>query len=98
MLIAIYLVSQTEEIYDGHDLNMKVSREQLEELTDDLVARLSRPIIEALEAANIPVTSIKEVILFGGGSRIPAVQSAILKATQKYVLTRPNQIPCLLVL
>ncbi len=60
-----------------------MTRSELEKLCADLVARVSQPVIDALEAANTPATNIKEVILFGGGTRIPIVQSALLKATQK---------------
>uniref|UniRef100_A0A5K3FSG9 Hypoxia up-regulated protein 1 n=2 Tax=Mesocestoides corti TaxID=53468 RepID=A0A5K3FSG9_MESCO len=78
--------SIVEEIYENHDLRLLVSREQLEELCADLVQRVQRPLLEALELANTPAENIKEVIVFGGGSRIPAIQEAILRATKKEAL------------
>ena len=56
-----------------------LSRSKFEQLIDDLVKRTIAPCQTALKAAGLTIKDIDEVILVGGSTRIPAVQTAVEK-------------------
>lgn len=56
-----------------------LTRAKFEQLIDDLVKRTIEPCSAALKAAGLTIKDIDEVILVGGSTRIPAVQSAVEK-------------------
>ncbi len=58
-------------------LNMTLSRAKLEQLVDDLIERTRQPCLTALRDARISPDDIDEVILVGGQTRMPAVQSLV---------------------
>ncbi len=58
-------------------LNMDISRAKFEELTSDLVDQTMEPVKLALKDANLKAGDIEKVLLVGGSTRIPAVQSAV---------------------
>ena len=58
-------------------LNLVVTRAKLEGLVGDLVARTLEPCRVALKDAGIEVSEINDVILVGGQTRMPLVQSAV---------------------
>lgn len=58
-------------------LNLKVTRAKLESLVEDLVARSIEPLKVALSDAGLSVSDIQDVILVGGQTRMPLVQSKV---------------------
>jgi molecular chaperone DnaK len=62
-------------------LEMKLSRAKFDQLTADLVERCRGPVERALADAKIQVAQLDEVILVGGSTRIPAVQSLVRRLT-----------------
>jgi molecular chaperone DnaK len=62
-------------------LNMKLTRAKFEELTHEILTRLEGPVKQALADAKLSAKDIDEVILVGGSTRIPAVQSLVKKLT-----------------
>ena len=58
-------------------LNMKMTRAKLESLVEDLVARTIEPCKTAIKDAGLSVGEIDEVILVGGQTRMPLVQSKV---------------------
>ncbi len=64
-------------------LQIKVSRAKLEQLTEDLVARLRGPFQSALKDAGLQASNINEVVLVGGATRMPMVQDLVRSLTNK---------------
>lgn len=58
-------------------LNMDLTRAKFDELTADLVKKTEGPVMEALKDANISASDIDKVLLVGGSTRIPAVQTLV---------------------
>jgi len=58
-------------------LNLTLTRAKLEQITDSLVQRSLEPCRQALADADIQASSIDEVILVGGQTRMPKVQEAV---------------------
>ena len=56
-----------------------ITRAKFEQLVDDLIKRTNEPCKTALENAGLKPSDIDEVILVGGSTRIPGIQSAVEK-------------------
>jgi len=64
-------------------LDVTLTRAKFDELTADLVDATVEPMRKALKDAGLSVDQINKVILVGGSTRIPAVQEAVKKITNK---------------
>jgi molecular chaperone DnaK len=58
-------------------LQMSISRNEFERMTEDLVDRCKPPCMQALEDADLAASEIDEVILVGGSSRMPHVRRMV---------------------
>lgn len=58
-------------------LNIKVTRAKLESLVEDLIIRSIEPLKVALKDAGLSISDINDVILVGGQTRMPMVQSKV---------------------
>jgi molecular chaperone DnaK len=58
-------------------LTLKLSRSKFEQLVDDLIERSLEPCRKALADAGLQASEIDEVVLVGGSTRIPMVQSRV---------------------
>lgn len=58
-------------------LVMTLTRAKLEQLTDDLVERSLTPVKQAINDANLSKSEIDEVVLVGGMTRMPKIQSEV---------------------
>ncbi|KAJ6463417.1 Hsp70 protein-domain-containing protein [Mycena sanguinolenta] len=62
------------------DFKTKVSRAEFETACEDLKARFAQPIEDALQNANLTLDNVTSVILTGGSTRTPMIQTAIKAA------------------
>ena len=65
------------------NLMYDLSRAEFERITRDLLDRCKEPVTKALHDANISLSDVDEVILVGGSSRMPAVQTLVKQMTGK---------------
>jgi molecular chaperone DnaK len=68
-------------------IETRLTRSKFEELCGDLVSRLRRPLKRALSDAGISPVQIDEVVLVGGGSRMPMIQALV----RSFIDKEPNQ-------
>jgi hypoxia up-regulated 1 len=68
---------QIESLYEDIDFRSRLSRTSLETAVDRILPLFSSPLTSALASADIPLSRISSVILFGGNTRVPFVHSAI---------------------
>ncbi|KAK3802292.1 hypothetical protein RRG08_066130 [Elysia crispata] len=71
--------AQVEGLLDEKDFRSPVTRAELEHLSEDLFDRITKPIEDALKVSEITLPEISEVILMGGGTRMPKVQEILVK-------------------
>ena len=64
-------------------LEMTLTRAKLEELIDDLIKKTEEAVHTAVREAEIEISSIDEIALVGGSTRIPAVQELVKRLTSK---------------
>ncbi|MCP4193394.1 MAG: molecular chaperone DnaK [Planctomycetaceae bacterium] len=64
-------------------LQVTVTRSKFEELADDLFERCRKPALQALADAKLKPSEIDEVVLVGGSTRIPRVQTLVKEIFEK---------------
>ncbi|XP_037930648.1 hypoxia up-regulated protein 1 [Teleopsis dalmanni] len=69
--------AQIEGLLEDHDFKLQVTREKLEELCLSLWPRVTNPIQSALTVSGLSMDVVSQVIIFGGGTRVPKVQDII---------------------
>ncbi|KAI3662204.1 hypothetical protein MP638_002190 [Amoeboaphelidium occidentale] len=68
---------EVENLFDGEDLNVAISRARFEELNMDLFKRTLAPVKKVLEDAKLKKSDVNEIVLVGGSTRIPKVQALL---------------------
>jgi molecular chaperone DnaK len=68
-------------------LTLDLTRSKFEQLVDDLVKRTMPPMEKALKDAGFSKAEVDEVILVGGSTRIPAIQSVV----EEFFGKKPNK-------
>ena len=64
-------------------MEVTLTKQKFDALTEDLVEKTIAPMRKALQDAGLTYNDIAKVILVGGSTRIPAVQEAVKKETGK---------------
>ncbi|RMA78996.1 molecular chaperone DnaK [Metamycoplasma subdolum] len=68
------------------NVELELKRSEFEKMTEDLLMRTKKPLLDALKDANLKFTDLHEVLLVGGSTRMPAVQKLVEEVTGK----KPN--------
>ena len=68
---------EIDALYEGVDFYTTITRAKFESLCDDLFRQCLAPVERALTDAKLSKGSIDEVVLVGGSTRIPKVQSLL---------------------
>jgi len=79
----------------GGHFRRKVSRALLESLTEDLLGRCRKIVEDVLDHAKVSTQDLDEILLVGGGTRMPAVQQLLRELTgggQRARLVDPGEI------
>jgi len=64
-------------------LNMNLSRSKLEQIVDDLIQKTAAPMENAMRDANLKKSDIDEVIMVGGMTRMPKINSLVKEFFKK---------------
>lgn len=70
-------VIDVESLSGDNDLSLSLTRHQFEELCAPIFARCMPPLSQALTDANLNKSDIDEVVLVGGSTRIPKIQTML---------------------
>ncbi len=68
---------------DAKHLDVTLTRQKFDAITEDLVKATIDPLTKAMKDAGLSFNDIEKVILVGGSTRIPAVIDAVKRATGK---------------
>lgn len=71
--IPIYM----DSLYDDTSYKTHISRATFDEVSHDLLSKATKPIEQALQAANMTLDDIDMVELIGGGMRVPRLQEEL---------------------
>ncbi|KAJ9512676.1 hypothetical protein QJQ45_018838 [Haematococcus lacustris] len=83
--------------YGPKHIDTSLTRAKFEEMCSDLLRRCRVPVEQALKDAKLSVKDIKEIILVGGSTRIPAVQDIVRKISGRdpNVTVNPDEVVAL---
>ncbi|CAH0714027.1 unnamed protein product, partial [Brenthis ino] len=68
---------EIDALFEGIDFYSRVSRARFEELNADLFRTTLDPVEKALKDAKLDKSSINDIVLVGGSTRIPKIQSLL---------------------
>merc|ERR1712130_58500 len=68
---------EIDSLYEGVDFYSSITRARFEELNMDLFRRCMEPVEKCLRDAKMDKSSVHEVVLVGGSTRIPKVQQLL---------------------
>uniref|UniRef100_A0A0B7BAA7 Hypoxia up-regulated protein 1 n=2 Tax=Arion vulgaris TaxID=1028688 RepID=A0A0B7BAA7_9EUPU len=75
--------AQVENLLDDKDFRAFVTREEFEQMSQDLFERVTKPIDDALRASKLTLDDIVDVVLMGGGTRIPKIQAILRRYLER---------------
>merc|ERR1712048_787576 len=68
---------EVESMFEGEDFSETLTRAKFEELNMDLFKGTLKPVQKVLEDADLTKKDIDEIVLVGGSTRIPKIQSLV---------------------
>jgi len=68
---------EVDSLFEGIDFSISITRPRFEELCGDLFRSTLEPVEKALADAKLDKSSIQDVVLVGGSSRIPKIQKML---------------------
>lgn len=68
---------EIDALYDGEDFYTTISRDRFELLCEDLFTSTLRPVREVLRCAGVSRSDVSQVVLVGGSTRIPMIQTLL---------------------
>jgi heat shock 70kDa protein 1/2/6/8 len=68
---------EIDALFDGKDFYSSITRARFEELCSDLFRKCIDPVEKVLQDAKMDKSSINDIVLVGGSSRIPKVQKLL---------------------
>ncbi|CAK1553295.1 unnamed protein product [Leptosia nina] len=87
---AVEATVNIESLYEGIDYSHSISRALFEELCSDLFLDTLKPIEKALKDAKMNKSSISDIILVGGSTRIPKIRSMLKEFFDKDLISSIN--------
>lgn len=68
---------EIDSLYEGIDFNTTLSKARFEELCGDLFRKTMEPVNTVLKDAKMSKSDVHEIVLVGGSTRIPKIQSLL---------------------
>jgi len=68
---------EVDSLHEGNDFSIRMSRAKFEELNVDYFKKAMEPVSQCLMDSGLPKSSIREVVMVGGSTRIPKVQQLV---------------------
>jgi heat shock protein 5 len=68
---------EIESFFKGKDFSETLSRAKFEELNNDLFRKTLKPVEQVLKDAGLKKTEVDDIVLVGGSTRIPKVQTLL---------------------
>lgn len=68
---------EIDSLFDGQDLYSSITRARFEELCSDLFRSTIPPVEKVLQDARLDKTQINDIVLVGGSTRIPKIQTLL---------------------
>lgn len=70
-------IVEIESLFEGYDYNETISRARFEDLNNDYFKKTMEPVIKVLTDSGMSKSDINDIVLVGGSTRIPKIQSML---------------------
>ena len=70
-------IAQIENLVEDYDFRLKITREKFIHINSDFFKRILPIVNQAIDESGLAKSEIQEIILFGGGTRVPHVQDIL---------------------
>lgn len=70
-------IIEIDGLFEGIDYNTTISRAKFESLCNDLFKKTMRPVEQVLRDSGVSKSDVHEIILVGGSTRVPKIQSLL---------------------
>jgi molecular chaperone HscC len=84
------LTAKMKVVWKDSEFKLDVTEEEFSKDAEVLVERLRAPVLRALRDSNIRAESLDEIVLVGGGTRMPVVRKAVTKMFGRFPQTQIN--------
>ena len=74
-------IAQIENLAEDYDFRLKITREKFIQMNSDVFKRILPIVNQAMEESGLAKNEIHDIILFGGGTRVPHVQDILQNIT-----------------
>jgi len=68
---------EIDSLYDGHDFNIVITRAKFEDMSAELFRKTMEPVYKVMADGKLGKSQIDEIVLVGGSTRIPKIQSLL---------------------
>ena len=68
---------EIDDLVPGYDFQETLTRARFEELNNDLFKKTMGPVARVMEDADLSKSEIDEIVLVGGSTRIPKIQTML---------------------
>ncbi len=76
--------------YKGEEKSLHITLREYESLCEPLLEKIRKPVQRSLADAHIRLSEIDEIVLVGGGTKLPVVRNFIVKLFKKFPKTNIN--------
>ncbi|VDP79116.1 unnamed protein product [Echinostoma caproni] len=76
--------AQIEQLLNEKDFRLHITREQMETLCKMEFDAFAKPFSDALTGSGVDLSVIQDIVLMGGGTRIPKVQEILMSLGKRY--------------
>jgi len=76
---------EVDSILENLDLNLTLTRAKWEELNADMLNRCMETVKSVLQDANVSLAEVTEVVLVGGSTRVPLLQTRLYELLEKRI-------------
>jgi L1 cell adhesion molecule like protein len=87
-------VIEVDALYEGKDFSLSISRAKFEDLCGEIFRRTMEPVNTVLKDAKLSKSQIDEIVLVGGTTRIPKIQSLLKDYFRKELNSGINPDEC----
>ncbi len=77
-------------LLDEQSLEQNITREDFESISNNLLLKLRKPILQAMNDSRISTDELDAIILVGGATRMPLIHSVITKIFHRFPYTNIN--------
>lgn len=85
---------EIDSLYKGNDFNLVITRAKFESLVGHLLVKTLEPVEQVLKDSKLSKSEVDEIVLVGGSTRIPKVQSLLKDFFNKEPCTGINPDEC----